>query len=44
LLGLRVTDEGDIVLVDDAPQRADRDAIMSGAVFPSAVPPLPTSN
>jgi hypothetical protein len=47
LLGLRVTDEGDIVLVDDAPQRADRDAIMSGAgstAFPSAVPPLPTSN
>jgi predicted metalloprotease with PDZ domain len=28
-LGLRVTTGGDVVLLDDAPQRADRDAIMS---------------
>ncbi len=31
LLGLRVTAEGDVVMLDDAPQRADRDAIMSRA-------------
>jgi hypothetical protein len=47
LLGLRVTGNGDVVLVDDAPQRADRDAIMSGAgsaALRTAAPPLPSSN
>jgi hypothetical protein len=29
VLGLRVTTGGDVMLLDDAPQRADRDAIMS---------------
>jgi hypothetical protein len=29
VLGLRVTTEGDVILLDDAPQRAARDAIMS---------------
>ena len=47
LLGLRVTAEGDVVLIDDAPQRADRDAIMSGAgrtALQTAAPPPPRSN
>jgi hypothetical protein len=47
LLGLRVSGDGDVVLVDDAPQRADRDAIMSGAgsaARHTAAPPLPSSN
>jgi hypothetical protein len=40
LLGLHVTAEGEVVLTDDAPQRAARDAIMRGAgpVSGSAAP------
>jgi len=46
LLGLRVTGDGDVVLIDDAPQRADRDAIMSGAGSAAlhTVAPPPSAN